>query len=130
MVNILDDPVVDEVNEDTMMVDESDENDIPLNEPCAVIWDDSTKREWFIGMTREKIGKDEYLIDYLEPDPKDSSRKHWRYPSKPDEQQTNVIQIIPCNVIGAWDLTTRKPTFVLHNNEIIQGLFQELYIEK
>ena len=128
MLSVLDD-IVDGVNEENMVEESVYEDDIQLKEPCAVIWDSSIKREWFLGMTREKISKDEYLIDYLEPHPNDSSQKHWKYSHNIDEQPTKVIQIIPCNVIGAWDLTSRKPTFILHNHEIIQGLFEELYID-
>ena len=123
MLSILDDPN----NEEVIREEEYEgEEEIPLNEPCAVIWDNSNRQEWFIGMTRERISNDEYLIDYLEPDPKDSSRKLWRYPHKPDEQPTKTIQIISCNVIG-WDLTTWKLTFIFHNHEIVHGLFQSLY---
>ena len=103
------------------------EDEIMLNEPCAAIWDNANGREWCVGMTRERIGKDEYLIDYLECKPNDRVKKMWRYPSKVDEQKTQRIQILPCNVIGSWDLTKRKPVFVLHNNDVIDELFKSLY---
>ena len=89
MLSILDDPnyevVVDEESSNVI------KHEIPLNEPCAVIWDNPNGREWFIGMAQERISKDEYLIDYLEPDPKDTSKKHWQYPHKDDQQQTKAI---------------------------------------
>ena len=78
-------------------------------------------------MTRGCINKYEYLIDYLEQDPRDTTKKLWRYPQKEDEQVTKTIQIIACNVIGAWDMTSRKITFVLDNWEII-GVFLSMYI--
>ena len=102
-------------------------DEIPLNEPCAVIWDNASGQKWVLGMTWEKIGHDEYLVDYLKPDPKDASRKHWRCPTKPDEQPTKLMQIISLNVTGSWNLTTRKSMFVLDNHVIINGLFQEFY---
>ena len=101
MLSVLDDLQV--VVKDSSNVEE---DELPLNEPCAVIWDNPNGREWFIGMTRERINKDKYLVDYLEQDTKDTSKKLWRYPHKDDEQLTKTIQIISCNVIGAWDLTT------------------------
>ena len=78
-------------------------------------------------VTRERIGKNEYLFDYLECMPNDNLKKTWRYPSKVDEQKTQKIQILPCNVIGSWDLTKRKSVFVLHNNDVINELFKSLY---
>ena len=125
MLSVLDNPDNEGVAEEEEY--EGDE-EIPLNEPCAVIWDNSTGRECFIGMTRERISKDVYLIDYLESDARDSSGQLWRYPHKEDEQPTKTIQVIPCNVIGAWDLTKRKTTFTLHNHEIIDGLFNHCTI--
>ena len=78
-------------------------------------------------MTWEKIGHHKYLVDYLKPDPKDASRKHWRCRTKPYEQPTKLMQIISFNVIGSWNLATPKPMFVLDNHVIINGLFQEFY---
>ena len=37
----------------------------------------------------------------------------WQYHSNVDEQKTQMIQILPFNVIGSWHLTKRKPIFVL-----------------
>ena len=110
------------------MRQKEEEYDIPLNETFAVIWDYPDGRQGFLGMARERINKDEYLVDYLEPDPNDSSRKVWRNPKKSDEQVTRTIQIISCNVIGAWDLTVRKPRFLLNNCDVTQSLLQSLYI--
>ena len=126
MLSVLDDPHYEVVVNHSSNVQD---DEIPLSEPCTVIWDNSNGREWFIGMIRERISKDEYLIDYLESDPKDTNKKLLRYPSKDDGQPTKTIQVISCNVIGAWDLTTRKTTFTLHNHEIIERLFQSLIQE-
>ena len=51
----------------------------------------------------------------------------WRYPSKVDQQKTLKMQMVLCNVIGAWDLTKHKPVFVLHNNDVIDELVKALY---
>ena len=79
-------------------------------------------------MTKAYISEDEYEIDYLERDPMDTSKKRWRYPKKEAIYVTKTVQVIACNVIGAWDMTRRKPTFILDNWEIIDGLFQSLYM--
>ena len=47
-----------------------------------MIWDNSSGQESFIGMTRERTSKEEYVIDYLASDPNNLSRKLWRYPRK------------------------------------------------
>ena len=63
MLSILDDPNYEvAVHKDSSNVEE---HEIPFNEPCAEIWDNPNGREWFIGMARERISKDEFLIDYL-----------------------------------------------------------------
>ena len=120
------DALDDSVDEPVPLLVEGDD-DILLNEPCVAIWDNVDGRYWCVGMTRERIGKDEYLIDYLECMPNDNLKKTWRYPSKVDEQKNQKIQILPCNVIGSWDLTKRKSVFVLHNNDVINELFKSLY---
>ena len=53
---------------------------IPLNEPCAVVWDPPRGREWYIGMTRSIIDEESYTIEYLERHTSDSTKKLWRYP--------------------------------------------------
>lgn len=110
-----------------VLVNTDQEDDVELNEPCIAIWDTQKGREWFVGMTREKIGIDEYIVEYLEPLPNDNRKKTWQYPSRIEEQKTLKIQFLSCNVIGAWNLTRRKPVFVLENNDVIDELFNALY---
>ena len=86
-----------------------------------MIWDTPRGREWSIGKTRSIIDEDSLVIEYLECIDTNSSKKTWRYPQKEDEQITKTIQIIPCNVIGAWDMTLRQPRFIVENGEIIEG---------
>ena len=93
-----------------------------------MIWDNSSGQESFIGMTRERTSKEEYVIDYLAPDANNLSRKLWRYPRKPYEQETKEVKLISCNVIATWDFTIQKPTFNFHNHEFIQGSFQSFYV--
>ena len=88
---------------------------VPLNELCAVIWNTPCEREWYTGMTRSIIDEDSLIIKYLEHIDTNSSKKTCRYPQKEDEQISETIQIIPCNVIGAWDMTLRQSRFIVEN---------------
>ena len=65
MLSVLDVPLEDA----TPTAVTNDEDEVLLNVPYTAIWDYASGREWCIGMTRERIGKDEYLIDYLECTP-------------------------------------------------------------
>ena len=69
----------------------STQGSFKLNEPCAAIWDNDSGRQWCISMICERIGKDEYLIDYLERGPNNTTKKTWRCPSKVTEQNTQKI---------------------------------------
>ena len=97
-------------------------------EHCVAIWDTFEGTEWFVGMTREKVGPEEFIVDHLEQVPNDSSKRKWQYPSKTDEQKTLRIQFLSCNLMGTWDLNKRKPVFVLHNSDVIDELFKGLYL--
>ena len=77
----------------------------PLDEPCAVIWNTPHGRKWYTGLTRSIINEDSLVKEYLECTDKNSSKTTWQYPQKEDEQIMETIQIIRCNVIGAWDMT-------------------------
>ena len=68
------------------------------------------------------MGPEEFIVDYLEQVPNDSSKRKWQYPSKTDEQKTlNSISLLQCDgYLG--------PVFVLHNNDVIDELFKGLYL--
>jgi hypothetical protein len=66
--------------------------EVPLNEPCAVVWDAPLGRNWYIGMAREKVDENYYIVEYLECVSPDSTRRSWKYPKKEDEQKTNIFQ--------------------------------------
>ena len=101
--------------------------EVPLNEPCAVVWDAPLGRNWYIGMAREKVDENYYMVEYLECVSPDSTRRSWKYPKKEDEQKTNIVQIIPCNVLGSWNMTSRQSKLEVENWEVIEGLFQSMY---
>ena len=101
--------------------------EVPLKEPCAVVWDASLGRNLYIGMAREKVDENYYMVEYLECVSPDSTRRLWKYPKKEDEQKTNIVQIIPCNVLGSWNMTSRQSKLEVENWEVIEGLFQSMY---
>ena len=76
------------------------------------------------------------LVDHLEcVSKKKGCNQYWRYPIREDEQEVETDQIIPCNIIGSWDLSSLQydnddgngtSLFVLENWEII-GIFMSMY---
>ena len=54
-------------------------------------------------MMREHLRNNKYLVDHLELVSKDKTKKCWRYVAKPDEHEVELVQIIPCNIIGTWN---------------------------
>ena len=102
------------------------EPDIVVNEPCVVIWDVNNVRQWYLGICQNDNGNGTYIVEHLERcNPNDGLR--WRYPKQQDIQTVDVLQIIPCNIIGSWDLSKRIMTFVLDNYHTIDALFQSFY---
>ena len=49
-------------------------------------------------------------------------------PKKTDEQIVVLDQIIPVNILGAWNWKVRITVFELDNWHVIDGFFQGLYI--
>ena len=98
-----------------------------INEPCIVIWDEASDRKWYLAMCRSKLDHEKFLVDHLECVSKNGIKHHWRYPTKSDEQEVELDQIIPCNIIGAWNLQGRSFTFELDNWHVIDGIFQAMY---
>lgn len=83
MVNVLNKTVSKEVNQSEE--EYGDKEKLPLDEAYAVIWNNSSKQEWFIGMARGRRNNEGFLIYYLKLDPYNLSRKRLRYPCKPDK---------------------------------------------
>ena len=44
-----------------------------------------------------------------------------------DIQNVDLLQILPCNIIGSWDLRKRIMTFDLENFETIDVLYRSFY---
>ena len=103
-----------------------DDPEVLVNEPCIVVWDTSLGRQWFVGICISDDGDDTYTVEHLERCNPNQS-KLWKYPSNPDIHTVNTVQIIPCNIIGSWDMTRRVMTFNLENWEMIAVLFRSFY---
>ena len=101
------------------------EPDISVNEPCVVIWDIDNIRQWFLGICLSDNSDGTYTIEHMQRC--DSSGMRWKYPLRSDIQTVCSDQIVPCNIIGSWDLTKRVMTFVLDNHHAIEALFQSFY---
>ena len=103
-----------------------DDPQVLVNEPCIVIWDTSLGRQWFVGICISDDGDDTYTVEHLEHCNPNQS-KLWKHPSHPDIHTVNTVQIIPCNIIGSWDMARRVMTFNLENWEMIAVLFHSFY---
>jgi len=101
--------------------------EVPVNEPCIVIWDVGNVRQWYVGICMNDNDDGTYTIEHLERCDPSGDGLHWRYPVRPDIQSVTIVQIVPCNIMGSWDLSKRHMTFVLDNHHTIEALFQSFY---
>ena len=104
--DILPDDVLENLDQTTAGTNGDDEPN-PINEPCIVIWDDKNgKRNWYLGICIKKTKEKNYVIEHLERTSKGSENKHlrWQYPNKSDIQEVCPKQLLPCNIIGLWEL--------------------------
>ena len=69
---------------------------------------------------------DRYTVEHLERCISNES-KMWRHPLRPDIQTVHSLQILPCNILGSWNLQKRAMTFDLENWEMIDVLFRSFY---
>ena len=101
--------------------------EVNINEPCIVIWDTNDKRQWFVGICLADNEDGTYTVEHLERCIPTGKSKLWKYPQHADIQTVSMVQIIPCNIIGSWDMRKRIMTFVLENWEMIDILFCSFY---
>ena len=109
-----------------------------MNEPVVVIWDVKGVRKWYIGIMKEQLDDDLYLVDHMELASQVKGCKgRWRWPIKKEECDVETDQIVPVNVIGSWDLSSVQRrgddgatgVFVVDNWEIIDGVFLSMYCQ-
>ena len=92
----------------------SQQTEVAVNEPCVVIWDTSSNRQWYVGICISEESADRYTVEHLERCISNES-KMWRHPLRPDIQTVHSLQILPCNILGSWNLQKRAMTFDLEN---------------
>ena len=57
----------------------------------------------------------------------DGSKEKWMRPKHDDIQDVFEQQIIPCDVSGEWEITSRTAVFIVQNYVEIEKHFQELF---
>ncbi|KAK6179055.1 hypothetical protein SNE40_011501 [Patella caerulea] len=115
---------VNKINKQSPEREQISEPEVTINEPCVVIWDNG--RQWYVGICISEDTDGTYTVEHLERCISNES-KLWRHPLHTDIQTVDVIQILPCNIIGSWDLRKRAMTFDLENWEMIDVLFRSFY---
>ena len=96
-----------------------------INEPKAIVWEENSELKWYIGfiLSIESLNsrKVEHLTRILP-----GGDSLWNYPNIPDVQDTDVIQILPMEVVGEWDYSDpKKSVFEVKNYEKINEYFKE-----
>lgn len=102
--------------------------EVAINEPCIVLWDINNQRQWYMGICLNDNDDGTYRVEHLERCNPTADGKMWRYPKQSDIQSVDIIQIMPCNIIGSWDLSKRIMIFVLENCEMIDVLFKSFLL--
>ena len=115
------------INEDVaaMMFGQEEEVSIHISKMYAVVWADGDgKYNWFLRyVTKEHVN--EYTVDHLH---RFDSASHltWAYPVKEDIFVVEASQILPCVVLGEWDLKdSRSFKFDLKNIRDILAYFSK-----
>ena len=99
------------------------EVELEVNEPCIVIWNINYKRQWFVGICISDHNDGTYTVEHLEKCDPSGDGSRWSYPKRSDIQTLSVVQILPWNIVGSWDMSKRIMTFVLNNCHMIDALF-------
>ena len=55
------------------------------------------------------------------------AKKAFGHPTHFDIQNVDLLQILPCNIIGSWDPRKRIMSFDLENFETMDVLFRSIY---
>ena len=100
-------------------------NIIKINEPNAIVWEENNELKWYIGFILSTESPNSTMADHLTrvfPD-QDSL---WQYPKISDVQDTDIIQILPIEVIGEWNYSDpKKSIFEVKNCEQINVCFKD-----
>ena len=97
-----------------------------INKMCATAWvDRSGQYNSFLGYVTDKQ-QDGYLVDHLQR-VNSGSHRTWAYPSKEDVDLSKPDQILPCEIVGEWNLRDPRNTlFALKNVKDVINLSTNL----
>ena len=102
-------------------------DNIELNEAYAVIWEENSSMNWFVGFAISKDSEGT-MFEYLERSKK-SEILLWNYPRNKWNQIAYDIQILRIKVECEWDYgNANKPILHVTNCKDIQSFFDD-YIE-
>ena len=96
-----------------------------INEPKAIVWEENSELKWYVGFILSIESSNSRKVEHLTrilP----GGDSLWNYPNIPDVQDTDVIQILPMEVVGEWDYSDpNKSVFEVKNYEKINEYFKE-----
>ena len=95
-------------------------------QPLAVVWDIGNVKDWFVGFYLDGNGDETIRVDHMAKKG-NACKDKWIRPRQEDIQDVVEQQILPCNVVGEWDMSTRSDVFIVQNAAEIQESFDELF---
>ena len=97
-----------------------------LDEPVAIIWDTADdQRYWCIGFYIWNITDEEIQVDHLTCKGRGNYGK-WMRQDADDAQVVHIVQVLPVQVIGEWDLSKRRSIYYVENVKNIENAFNAL----
>lgn len=101
-----------------------------FQQPLAIVWDIGDVKEWFIGFHLDANSDEEgtfqtVRVDHMEK--QGACKKKWIRPKQDDIQDVQEQQILPCKVLGDWEVTSRSAVFNVQNAGELQGIFDDLF---
>ena len=112
-------------HQDMSTLVEADRN-FKAEEPVAVIWDTADdKRYWCIGFYIQNISDDEIQVDHLKCK-QEGNYKEWVQPGAYDVQIVHLVQVLPVQIIGEWDLRKRQSVYHFLNLQDIENAYNAL----
>ena len=96
-----------------------------INESKAIVWEENSELKWYIGFILSIESPNSSKVEHLTRCSPGNDMQ-WNYPNIPDVQDTDVIQILPMEVVGEWDYSNpEKSVFEVKNYEKINEYFKE-----
>ncbi|CAL4100113.1 unnamed protein product [Meganyctiphanes norvegica] len=98
-----------------------------IQQPLAVVWDNNKGRKWYVGFYMDENDNKTIRVDHLEKQSHDYSA--WVKPKHDDIHDVKYFQIVPCEVIGEWDMTRQPAVFNIKNSQSINNMFEQHFFE-